>query len=82
MNDIIRTIKSLENLRVLVNGVSKTIKYEIKKWEGGFLGILLGILGASMLENTLNGKRVMRNQKGVMRARRGYRNKDYIDKDF
>ena len=35
-----------------------------------------------MLENTLNGKGVMRNQKGVMRARRGYRNKDYIDKDF
>ena len=82
MNDIIRIIKSLENLRVLVNGVSKTIKYETKKWEGGFLGVLLGILGPSMLENTLNGKGVMRNQKGVMRARRGYRNKDYIDKDF
>ena len=31
MNDIIRTINSLENLRVLVDGVSKTIKYEIKK---------------------------------------------------
>ena len=82
MNDIIRTINSLENLRVLVDGVSKTIKYEIKKWEGGFLGILLRTLGASMLANTLNGKGVMRNQKGVMRARRGFCNKDYLDKDF
>ena len=31
-------------------------KTKIKKQEGGFLGILLGTLGASMLGNMLTGK--------------------------
>ena len=31
MNDIIQIIKSLEDLGVLIDGVTKTIKHEIKK---------------------------------------------------
>ena len=43
MDDIIRIIKSLENPGVLIDGVSKTVKSEIKQ-EGGFLGMLFGTL--------------------------------------
>ena len=31
MNDFIKIIKSLEDLGVLLNGVTKTVKHEIKK---------------------------------------------------
>ena len=34
-------IKSLEDLGVLIDGVTETVKYEMKKQEGGFLGTLL-----------------------------------------
>ena len=37
MNDIIKLIKSLEGLIVSIDGVSETVKNEIKKQEGGFL---------------------------------------------
>ena len=41
MDDIIRIIKSLEISSVLTDGVSETLKHEIKKQEGaGFLGML------------------------------------------
>ena len=56
MNDIMKTIKSLEESGLLINGVSKTIKNEAKEQKGGFLGILLGFLGASLLVNLLTGK--------------------------
>ena len=31
MNDIIKIIKSLEDSSVLINGVTETVKHEIKK---------------------------------------------------
>ena len=40
----------------MIKGVSKTMEKEAKKQEGGFLGILLGTLGASLLGNLLPGK--------------------------
>ena len=42
MNDIIKIIKTLENLGALIDGLSETVKHEIKKQDGGFLGVLLG----------------------------------------
>ena len=71
-------MKSLEHLGRLIDGVSQTLKYEIKKQEGGFPGILLGTLGASVLGNMLTRKGVLRAEKGVLRARRGYNNMDQI----
>ena len=73
MDDIIRIIKSLENPGVLIDGVSKTVKSEIKQ-EGGFLGMLFGTFGTfdAILWNMLTGKRVMRNWKAVVRAGRWY----------
>ena len=39
MNDIIKVIKSLEDSDVLIDGVTETVTHEIKKQEGGFLGV-------------------------------------------
>ena len=50
INDIIKIIKSLEDLDVLIGGVTKTVKHEIKKQEGGYLGALLAPLAASLVE--------------------------------
>ena len=68
MNDIIKIIKSLEKSGLLIKGVSKTIKNEAKEQKGGFLGILLGILGASLLGNLLTGKGAIRAGEGTVRA--------------
>ena len=65
MNDIIKIIKALENSGILLKGVSKTIKNETKEQRGGFLSMLLGTLGASLLGNLLIGG------KGIVRAGEG-----------
>ena len=49
MNDIIKIVKSLENSGVILKGVSETIQHEAKEQIAGFLSMLLGILGASLL---------------------------------
>ena len=69
MNDIIKIIKALENLGVLFEGVTKTIENETKEQRGGFLPMLLGTLGASLLGNLLTGG------KGVIRAGEGIKKK-------
>ena len=40
---------------LLVKGVTETIKNEAKEQKAGFLGILLGTLGASLIGNLLTG---------------------------
>ena len=55
MNDIMKIIKALESSSILLKGVSKTIKNETKEQRGGFLSMLLGTLGASLLGNLLTG---------------------------
>ena len=49
MEDIMRIIKSLEDSGLLLKGVSETIQNEVEEQEGGFLGMLLGTLVASLL---------------------------------
>ena len=51
MNDIMKIIEALENSGILLKGVSKTIENETKEQRGGFLSMLLGTLGASLLGN-------------------------------
>ena len=62
MNDII------EDSNILLKGVTKTIKNKTKEQKGGFLGMLLGTLGASLLGNLFVGKGIVRagsgNKKG------------------
>ena len=60
MNDILKIVKSLEESGLLIKGVSETIKNEAKEEKGGFLKMLLGILGASLLENLWTGKGTIR----------------------
>ena len=75
MNDIIKIIKALENSGILLKGVTKTIKNETKEQRGGFLSMLLGTLGASLLGNLLTGKGMMRAGKVIVRAGEGAKKK-------
>ena len=56
MKDIIKIVKSLKDSGLLIKGVSETIKNEAKEQKGGFPGMLLGILGTSLLGNLLTGE--------------------------
>ena len=60
-----KIIEALENSGILLKGVSKTIENETKEQRGGFLSMLLGTLGASLLGNLLTGG------KGKERAGKG-----------
>ena len=72
MDDILKIIKSLESCRVLLKGVSETIQNEAKEQRGGFLSMLLGTLGASLLGDlltkNLSGKRKIRACERTIRA--------------
>ena len=61
MNDIMKIVQALEDSNILLKGVTKTIKNETKEQKGGFLSMLLGTLGASLLGNMLA-------EKGIVRA--------------
>ena len=79
MNDIMKIIQALEDSNILLKGVTKTIKNETKEQKGGFLSMLLGTLGASLLGNLLAGKEIVRagsgNKKGKGIVRAGSGNK-------
>ena len=51
MNDIMKIVQALEDSNILLKGVTKTIKNGTKEQKGGFLSMLLGTLGASLLSN-------------------------------
>ena len=60
LNDIMKIVQALEDSNILLKGVTKTIKNEAKEQKGGFLNMLLGTLGASLLGNLLTGKGIVR----------------------
>ena len=49
MNDTMKIVQALEDSSILLKGVTKTIKNETKEQKGGFLSMLLGTLGPSLL---------------------------------
>ena len=71
MNDLTKIVESLKESGLLIKDVSETIKNEAKEQKGGFLGMLLGTLGASLLGNLLTGKGTIRAGKGTIRAGEG-----------
>ena len=71
MNDIMKIIEELENSGILLKGISKTIENETKEQRGGFLIMLLGTLGASLLGNLLSGKGMMRAGQEIVKAAEG-----------
>ena len=79
MENIMKVVKSLEDSGLLLKWVSETIQNEAKEQKGGFLSMLLGTFGASLLENILAGKEITRAEygskggKGIIRT--GYGSK-------
>ena len=77
MNDRMKIIQALEDCNILLKGVTKTSKNETKEQKGGFLSMLLGTFGASLLGNLLTGKEIVRvcsgneRGKGIVRAGSG-----------
>ena len=51
IEDIIKIVKSLKDSDLLLEGVTETVQNEVKEQKGGFLNMLLGTLGASLLGN-------------------------------
>ena len=64
MSDIMKIVQTLEDSNILLKGVTKTIKNETKEQKGGFLSMLLGTLGASLLGNLLSGKGIKADSEG------------------
>ena len=52
----------------VLTGVTETVQHEVKEQNGGFLSMLLGILGASLLGNILVGKGINKKGQGMNRA--------------
>ena len=69
----------IEDSNVLLKGVTKTIKNETREQKGGFLSMLLGTLGASLLGDlltkNLSGKGTVRAGEGFLRAGEGIKKK-------
>ena len=58
LNDIMKIIKSLKEFGLLIKGVSKTIKNEVKQQKGRFSKMLLDTFGASLTRNMLQQAKV------------------------
>ena len=72
VNDIMKIVKSLEESGLLIKGISEAIKNEAKE-QRGFLGMLLGTSGASLLGNLFTGKGAIATSqgRGINRAGEG-----------
>ena len=77
MQDLVQIVKSLEDSGILLDGITETVKNEVKRQKGGFLSMLLGTLGASLLGDlltkNLSGRGVISAGEGTIRA--GYGSK-------
>ena len=74
-----KTVQALQDSNISLKGLTKTMKNETKEQTGGFLGILLGTSGASLLGNLLAWKGMLRtgygNKKEKGSVRISYGNK-------
>ena len=68
MEDIMKMVKSVEESRSLIKGISQTIKNEAKEQKERFLPILLGTLAVSILGNALSGRGVITASEETIRA--------------
>ena len=73
MEEIIKIVKSLDDSGLLLKGATETVQNKVKEQRGGFLSMLLGTLGASLLGNILTGRGINRAGKcrGINRAGEG-----------
>ena len=77
MNDIIKIIKLLEDLGLIIDGATETVKHEKKKPKGEFPGALLVSLAASLVQPVVSSVAKCISGGGVRRAAR-----EYIDKNL
>ena len=82
MNDRMQIIQVLEDSNILLKGVAKTIKNESKKQNGGFITMIFGTLGASLLGNLLSRKGFVRAGSGNKKRKRDVRADYGKEKDF
>ena len=79
MQNLLEMVKSLEDSSILLDGITETVKHEVKEQKGGFLSMLLGTLGASLrgdlLTKNLSGTGVIKAGEGTIRA--GYGSKEF-----
>ena len=71
VEDLIKTVKSLEDSGLLLKRVTESVQNKIKEQKGGFLSMLLGTLDASLLGNLLTGKGIQRTGEGIVRTGEG-----------
>ena len=81
-NDIMEIVQALEDSNILLKGVTKAIEDETKEQKDGFLSMLLGTLGASLLGTLLSGKGIIRAGSGKGIARAGYGDHSQNKMDF
>ena len=72
---MMKIVQALEDSNILLKGVSETNINETKEQKGGFLSLLLGNLGASLLGNLLTGKGTVKAREGLLRAGEGIKKK-------
>ena len=68
MEEVMKIVKFLEETGLLLKGVSETIQNGAKEQKREFLSMLLGTLGASLLQNMLTSKRINKARKAIIRA--------------
>ena len=49
MDDVIIIVESLKQSSLLTDGATETVKHEIKKQEGGFIGAVMALMAASLI---------------------------------
>ena len=69
-NGIIKIINSLEDSGVLVDGITETVKDQIKQQEGRFPGALLAPLATSLLQPAISSVVKVLSGRGVRKAGR------------
>ena len=83
MDDIMKTVQALGDSNILLKGMTKTIKNETKEQKGGFLSILLGLLGDSLLGDlltkNLSGNGTVRAEEGTVGAGERIKKKHYCN---
>ena len=77
---MIKIVKALEDSDVLLKGVTKTIKNKTKEQKVGFLSMLLGTLGASLIGHLLSGKGMYRTGYGSNSGKGTVQNRLWIKK--
>ena len=75
MQDLLKIVKSLEDNGLLLDGITETVKNEVKEQKGGFRSMLLDTLGAILLGNMLAGRGLIRAGEGTIRP--GYGSKKF-----